>query len=183
MNEKVFQFHGLDFKRVIIGIFLIGIATVTGFFVPILVFDFENPMLSSVAAIVFVVIVINICKKYFKVLWTVKIFDDTLEVLVDKKLKSRFSLSVLKKIHFRGWFHKKSYYLLRLTTPSGKLRIFLEGSDYTNITSQSEMKTFDELVLVLESYALKNKYVKKDLKKSFTHSAFRNYYYLQKQNI
>lgn len=186
MNEKVFEFYGLDFKIIIIGLlwFFLIMVFIFGGLVFLFGTDiFQNYYFTTALTVFILIALFKFYGRYYKKLWKIVFTDEIVKVYFGGKLKSSFALSELRKIHINGWFRdlpKGSYRWLRLTTESDKFIILMGDTNLINTSNKLEIKSFDNFFSVLEAYATGNNYVKTDLKKSYHDSFGKNYFYSRK---
>lgn len=229
MKIKKFEFHGFNFKRMIIGSLLaafIGLAAAVGvgYFI---VFVNHPGFYFCITMFVAYAFLLFYGRRYGNY-WQVTIKGRWVEIQCDGKVKSRFSLSEIKKIEINGWFRwnpatvvkrnenqpenadenrlkisdvpigenpyllyfrfknafrKKdngSHRSLTVTTEREKFTIVLGDSSFVNTCDKREIMIFDAFFVVLENYAIKKEFEKKDLTGRLAPPFVKSYYYLRK---
>lgn len=124
----------------------------------------------------------QLAKKIWRIVWDGK----TMRVYFGGALRKEFLLADLQKIHINGWFkeeNKSSYRWLRLTINGKKLLMIAGNTALVNTTTPSEITTFDDFLAVLETYAVRKKYPRTDLKKGYHYSFGKNHYYLKDRSL
>lgn len=232
MEEKIFEFYGLDFKRVAVtslAASLVGlaVAVAVGYFI---IFINHPAFYFFIAAGILFAATINL-GKYYKILWKITVSGKQVEIYGDGKLRGRFLLSEIRKLKINGWFRwqlenasklleketekprearsrvgvwetknpylillslknvwknlkkreKGSHRSLTITTDDEKFSIMLGNIDFINTSDRREILIFDEFFLILENYAVKQKYEKITVNNHGLSPAYvKSYCYLRK---
>lgn len=185
MNEKIFEFYGLDFKTVIGGLmlFLLALTAVVAGIAQLFGIDFfSSPAFIACITALVLFGVFKVYGAYRRKLWRVVVSDgEQIEISFGGKLRNRFALSELEKIHLNGWFSdapKNSYRWLRLTTQRDRLTIIIGNTNLINTAKRRrEFESFDKFFALLENYAISRDYEKTDLKRSYHLAIAKHYYY------
>ncbi len=141
---------------------------------------------SFVFAVFIGLIFTRIYGQFVRKLWQIACDGKTIRVYFGGVPQSEFPLTDLQKIHINDWFEEKnksSYRWLRLTTGGKKLLMIVGNTALINTSPLSEIKVFDNFLAVLETFAVKKKYLKTGLKKGYHYSFGKNHYYSKEQNL
>ncbi|MFV0388216.1 MAG: hypothetical protein ACK5NT_05625 [Pyrinomonadaceae bacterium] len=175
MNEKIFSFRGMDVKQLIIGVILLILFTLCGFFLPFIFLDnVSTPSFSVISVLIIGGLYLKTYTKVVPKIWSIRLFNNHVEVYFGRKLLDKFILSEIDRIKIRGWNKQKSYKLLRLSVKQRAISIYVDNIT-GGITSPYEMKTFGEWIEYLEEYASQCEFKKTDLRKDSAHSNFINF--------